>query len=285
MNTLSGGDAGRSPDNEDSRLEMGRKIDAPSSPTQQAIEAARLILKRYSNIPWAEPDAAKIIQAAIDAAVKQKDTEIRRLENLLVEAVAFKPESRPAHGSHGVVAPHCTQMDINGLDCIASGFLPRCDYCASKEAESRPADNRSSPTQQAIEAANRINNETNLGFHESEMFDVAKIIQAAIDEVTQKMQDLLDRQDKDHTEYAGWAAKEIAAQIAARKQAESRPAQDEAVKPYKDFLHPLPTEQEWRDILAQSRPEQEPDLETERWRAFEVGYQQGYTDGQNNAMP
>src|SRR5262245_18064141 len=71
MNTLSGGDASRSPDNEDSRLETGRKIDAPSPPTQQAIEAASAVVKHCAlrRMLPNEFTIAEIIQAAIDAAV------------------------------------------------------------------------------------------------------------------------------------------------------------------------------------------------------------------------
>ena len=77
------------------------------------------------------------------------------------------------------------------------------------------------PSQQAIEAAHRINNETNLGFHESEMFDVALIIQSAIDEAYEHGYD---------------KACEDQRAVMREIQAESRPAQDlrTIVKPNPD---------------------------------------------------
>jgi len=120
-------------------------------------------------------------------------------------------------------------------------------------------------SQKAIEAVEEF--KKFLGMDEEDEANALDIIQAAIDEAYDRGFDngykAAIEGGEDHE--------------AAFRAAESRPAsrqQGGAGNSGKTGWSP-----------PESRPAQEPDLETERWRAFEVGYQQGYTDGQNNAMP
>jgi len=64
------------------------------TPSKEAIESARRIMA-YSNLPWAEPNIAEIIQAAIDAAVLQAKADMVR--EYLAESRPAQDENEPPH--------------------------------------------------------------------------------------------------------------------------------------------------------------------------------------------